>query len=164
MTTQFRELLQQLSLAGVEFIVVGGVAAAAHGSAFGTNDLDVVYRRSDENMTRLVRVLSALQPYPRGAPEGLPFRWDDRTIRFGENFTLRTSLGFIDLLGQIAGGGAYDSLLPFTIEVEIHGTRCLCLDLGKLIETKRAAGRPKDYQVVAELEAIRDDSEGQSRA
>jgi predicted nucleotidyltransferase len=154
MTTQFRELISRLSAAGVEFIIVGGVAGFAHGAARATQDLDVVYRRTPENLSRLVALFSNLDPYPRGAPPGLPFKWDERTMRMGINFTLRTNLGLIDLLGEITGGGAYEALLPFAISIEVHGTRCLCLDLPKLIAVKRAAGRPKDFEAIAELEAI----------
>jgi hypothetical protein len=69
---------------------------------------------------------------------------------------LCTALGDLDLLGEIVGGGGYNALLPHTIEVELVGTRCRCLNLDKLIEVKRAAGRPKDFEAIAELELIRD--------
>ena len=152
--TAFRELLQVLTRGGVEFIVVGGVAAFAHGAARVTLDLDVVYRRTPENIRRVASVLAPLQPYPRGAPRGLPFRWDDRAVSFGTNFTLETSLGLIDLPGEITGGGKYEDLLPATIRLEIYGISCLCLDLTKLIEVKRAAGRPKAFEAIAELDVI----------
>ena len=161
MTTDFEKLIQCLTDAKVEFIVVGGFAATIRGSARSTLDLDVVYRRTPENLIRLARAFDGKNPYPRGAPDGLPFRWDDRTLRFGVNFTLRTSLGLIDLLGEITGGGDYDRLLPFASRVTVFGIDCLCLDLAKLIEVKRAAGRPKDFDAIAELEAIREESRGE---
>lgn len=86
--TDFPALLARLMAEGVEFIVVGGVAATAHGSGRSTLDLDVVYRRSPDNLLRIVRALGSLAPYPRGAPPGLPFRFDERTLSFGSNFTL----------------------------------------------------------------------------
>ena len=107
MQTDFRGLIRTLSQAGVEFIVVGGAAATGHGSARLTTDLDVVYRRTSENISRLVSALVPLKPYLRGAPPGLPFRWSDETIKKGLNFTLVTSLGALDLLGEITGGGYY---------------------------------------------------------
>jgi hypothetical protein len=155
--TELFPLIARLSEAGVEFIIVGGVAGALHGAARPTKDLDVVYRRTPENILRVIRSLEQQNPYPRGAPDGLPFRWDDRTLKFGENFTLRTSLGLIDLLGAITGGGNYEQLLPYAIKIQIGEHECLCLDLQKLIEVKRAAGRPKDFEAIAELEIIRDD-------
>lgn len=152
--TNFRELLVLLANRQVEFLVVGGLAATAHGSARLTKDLDIVYRRTPENVARLVQALAPLQPYLRGAPPGLPFRWDERTIWNGLNFTLVTSLGAIDLLGEITGGGGYDELLPHSVQLHLFGVECLCLGLERLIYVKRAAGRPKDLEAIAELEAI----------
>jgi len=152
--TNFRGLIRILSEAGVNFIVVGGVAATGHGSARLTSDLDIVYRRTAENITRLVLALAPLNPYLRGAPPGLPFRWSDETIKKGLNFTLVTSLGALDLLGEITGGGGYDDLLPHSLTLTLHKSECLCLGIEYLIKVKRAAGRPKDFEAIAELEAI----------
>lgn len=152
--TNFLELMRILSQAGVEFIVVGGAAASAHGSARSTTDLDIAYRRTPENISRLVTALSPHSPYLRGAPPGLPFRWDEATIRRGLNFTLTVSPGDLDLLGEIAGGGSYEDLLPYAESMSLFGVECLCLGLERLIHVKRAAGRPKDIEAIAELEAI----------
>lgn len=159
--TKFRELISTLSRANVEFIVVGGVAATGHGSARLTRDLDVVYRRTHDNTSQLVSCLAPLNPYLRGAPPGLPFSWSEETIKNGLNFTLTTSLGALDLLGEITGGGSYEDILPHSINLQLHGIECFCLGLDYLIKVKRAAGRPKDFEAIAELEAIREE---QSRA
>jgi predicted nucleotidyltransferase len=148
------EVLRLLERGGVEFIVVGGVAAAAHGSARSTTDLDIVYRRTPDNLARLVATLAPYEPYLRGAPPGLPFRWDEATIQRGLNFTLATSLGALDILGEITGGGNYDDLLGDTVRLQLFGVEFLCLELERLIYVKRAAGRPKDFEAIAELEAI----------
>lgn len=97
-------MLRCLSAAGVEFVLVGGAAATAHGSARLTQDIDVVYRRSSANIACLVATLADHAPYLRGAPPGLPFRWDTRTLERGLNFTLTTDLADLDLLGEIVGG------------------------------------------------------------
>ena len=131
------------------------MAAAAHGAVRTTLDLDVVYGRAPANLLqRLADALADLDPYPRGAPEGLPFRWDARTIANGLNFTLRTGYGDLDLLGEITAGGGYDALMPHTVEVTLFGCRCRCIELGELIRVKRAAGRPKDFEAIAELEKL----------
>jgi predicted nucleotidyltransferase len=156
--TDFNALLRLLIDNQVDFIIVGGAAATAHGSARLTLDLDVVYERSRENIARIVKALGPIQPYLRGAPPGLPFDWGVETVEKGLNFTLSTKLGALDLLGEIVGGGGYQQLLPQTIKVEIDGVECLCLNLSQLIEVKRAAGRPKDLEVIAELEQIRDET------
>jgi predicted nucleotidyltransferase len=129
-------LLRALVDQGVRFIIVGGAAATAHGSARLTQDLDVVYERS---------------------PDNFPFAFDAETLRKGLDFTLTSKLGDVDLLGEIAGGGGYAQLEPHSIEIELFGVRCRCLGLDKLIEVKRAAGRPKDLEAIAELEAIREE-------
>jgi predicted nucleotidyltransferase len=156
--TDYSALVRMLTENSVEFIIVGGAAATVHGSARLTLDLDVVYRRNRENIERIVKALQPITPYLRGAPPGLPFRWDVQTVERGLNFTLTTTLGALDLLGEIVGGGGFDQLLPETIKVEIAGTECLCLNLEGLIRVKRAAGRPKDLEVVAELQRILDES------
>jgi predicted nucleotidyltransferase len=158
--TDFRSLLTLLAGAGVEFIIVGGAAATAHGSARLTQDLDVVYRRTPENFSRLARALAPHRPYLRGAPPGLPFTFDVRTINGGFNFTLTTNLGALDLLAEIAGGGRYEDLLPYSIRLRLYGVECLCLGLEMLVQVKRAAGRPKDLEVLAELETILEEQRG----
>lgn len=131
--TNFRVLLQALTQSKVEFIIVGGAAATAHGAARLTLDLDIVYRRTLENAERLAVALAPYNPYLRGMPPGLPFHLDRQTLWNGSNFTLTTSLGEIDLLGMITGGGDYEALLPYTITLDVFGTECQCLNLERLI-------------------------------
>lgn len=72
-------------------------------------------------------------------------------------------MGALDLLGEVAGGGAYEQLLPFTEELPFFGIRCRCVKLERLIQLKRAAGRPKDLEVIAELQAILEERERTGR-
>jgi hypothetical protein len=152
--TDFAALLNRLVERKVEFILVGGVAATVHGSARLTQDLDVVYARSPQNLDRVANALVDLSPYLRGAPQGLPFQWDVETLARGLNFTLTCNWGDLDLLGEIVGGGRYEDLLPHTIVIQGFGIECRCLDLPTLIRVKRAAGRRKDLEAVAELESL----------
>lgn len=152
--TDFGALFKALADSEIRFVLVGGVAATLHGSARLTQDVDIVYARDPENLSRLARALAPLRPYLRGAPAGLPFRLDEMTLAAGLNFTLATSAGDIDLLGEIAGAGTYDDLINRTIEVELFGVRCRCLDLPTLIAAKVASGRPKDLEAIAELRAL----------
>jgi hypothetical protein len=87
----------------------------------------------------------------------LPFEWSVATLRAGLNFTLITSAGALDLLGEVAGGGSYEALLPHTVVATLFGCGVKCLDLEWLIKTKRAAGRIRDLEAVAELEALREE-------
>lgn len=152
--TDFGRLLRALAEASVEYVIIGGIAATAHGSAHVTEDLDIVYNRTPENMVRLAKALEPFQPYLRGAPPGLPFAFDAATIRKGLNFTLTTTIGDIDTLGEATGSGVYERLLAHSIEIAAFGTTCRIVDLETLIELKRAAGRPKDLERIAELEAL----------
>jgi hypothetical protein len=157
--TDFRRLLEALSVAKVEFVLVGGLASTAHGSARLTQDIDIVYSRTTDNLKRLVGALAPYRPYLRGAPPGLPFAWDDATLLRGLNFTLTTAIGDIDLLGEITAGGGYQDLAAHTVDLEMFGLSCRCLDLPTLIRVKRAVGRPKDLEVLAELEALLEDQD-----
>lgn len=152
--TDFKRLFRVLAEAQVEVILIGGVAAVTHGAARATFDLDFVYSRNPANIARLVEALRPLSPYLRGAPPGLPFTFDLATVVRGLNFTLSTTAGDLDLLGEVVGGGTYENLLPHSDEVEVFGVRCRRVDLPTLIRLKRAAGRPKDLEALAELEAL----------
>jgi predicted nucleotidyltransferase len=155
MNTDFEGLFRALVDHRVEFVVIGGLAAVAHGSARATADLDIVPERSDENLARLVAALGGHSPYLRGAPAGLPFRLDVDTLKAGLNFTLTTDLGSIDLLGEVVGGGRYAALEPDAVRIELFGLPVRIASLERLIAMKRAAGRPKDLEAIAELEALR---------
>jgi hypothetical protein len=154
MSAEFDKLLPALVQAKIEFILIGGVAGIVHGSSRLTYDVDVVYARTSADFIRLADALKPYAPYLRGAPPGLPFKFDVPTLRHGLNFTLTTKLGDLDLLGEAVGGGGYRDLLQHTFNVEAFGVRFKCVDLPTLIKLKRAAGRPKDLESLAELQAL----------
>jgi predicted nucleotidyltransferase len=153
----FERILSGLRLAEVSFVIIGGVAATVHGSARLTSDVDIVYERSLANIGHLVEAMEPLNPYLRGAPAGLPFRFDVETIRRGLNFTLTTDAGPVDVLGEITGVGDYAAVWAVSEDVILYGSVYRCINLDALIVSKRAAGRPKDLEAVAELELIRDE-------
>lgn len=152
--TDFAALLRALVEGDVAFVVIGGMAAVAHGSAHVTVDLDIVYARTDENIAKLATALAPLGPYLRGAPPGLPFVFDETTIKQGLNFTLTTKVGDLDVLGEATGAGTYENLLPRSVVREVFGLSVRFVDLETLIHLKRAAGRPKDLERIAELQAL----------
>ncbi len=151
---QFGKAIQALADAEVEFVVIGGVSATFHGSARVTYDLDICYSRSSHNLSRLVRALEAFHPRPRGFPAGLPFIWDEATLRDASVLTLQTDVGEIDLLAEVAGLGNFDGVVNHAILVEAFGRRIATLDLPGLILSKRAAGREKDVAALPELESL----------
>jgi hypothetical protein len=95
-------MLDRLIQENVQFVIVGGLAMSAHGSAYVTKDLDICYQRSAANLAALVKAFSSVHPYLRGAPPDLPFHFDVPTVQAGLNFTLATDLGDIDTLGEIS--------------------------------------------------------------
>ena len=152
--TDFESLIRRLAAADVRFVLIGGFAAAVLGSPRTTVDLDVAYARDEENLARLAAALEPLLPKLRGAPPGLPFVLDAATLARGLNFTLTTSLGDLDLLGDVTGGGGYEDLLPHTRRIRVFDTEVAVVTLPWLIRLKRASGRPRDLAAVAELEAL----------
>jgi hypothetical protein len=148
-------ILHQLTAHQVEFIVIGGLAMRVHGSAHITDDLDVCYRRTPDNLKAVAAAFAPLHPYLRGAPAGLPFRFDVPTIQAGLNFTLTTDHGFIDLLGEVSGVGRYDQALARSVEAEMFGLKVRVLSLDGLISAKKAAGRLKDRNHLLELEELK---------
>ncbi len=147
-------ILRALSANEVDFVVIGGIAAVAHGSAYITQDFDISYARTGVNLARLARALAPLHPRLRGVSEDLPFQLNAATLRAGLNFTLATDIGDIDLMGEIAGFSTYEQVSAASDTLELYGIRCRILTLDGLIRSKRAAARPKDLQLVPELEAL----------
>lgn len=154
MTPDLFSLVRVLSSAGVDYIIVGGVAGNLLGALRTTLDLDVVYSRAPDNVARLVAALAPYRPYLRGAPEGLPFAFDEATVQRGLNFPLTTTLGDLDLLGEVTGGGGFEALKADVVAIEIDDRACWVVSLPKLIALKRATGRGKDREALAELEAL----------
>jgi predicted nucleotidyltransferase len=150
-----RALLQRLVEGGVDFVVVGGVAAVVHGSAAFTQDLDISYAPEQENLDRLGRVLVELGARLRGVTDDVPFVPDGQTLRRTRVLTLETPLGLIDLLAQPDGAPLYGRLRDRAILQDVAGVQVRVASLEDLIAMKKAAGRPKDLVAVEELEAIR---------
>lgn len=135
-------------------MVIGGVAAAAHGSSIVTLDLDICYATTDTNVSRLAELLENWKAYPRGVDSGLPFIMDERTLRNAPILTLTTTEGALDVLDRVDGVGDYQRVRRHSEEVSAFDTRFRILDLKALIAAKRAAGRPKDHAQLPELEAL----------
>lgn len=153
---QLEPALKSLIEAEVEFVVIGGVAITAHGSAYLTQDLDFCYSRGNENLKKIVQALSKFSPRLRGFPENLPFTFDISTLRNGRNFTFITQIGAVDLLGEVAGVGNYEDVFENSENKEMFGLNVRVLTIDGLIRAKRAAGRTKDLLVLPELEALRE--------
>jgi hypothetical protein len=152
-------ILRELHDEGVKFVVIGGIGASALGSPSVTNDLDICYERSKENLERLSRVLFRLGAKLRGAPEDIPFRPDARTLAAGDHFTFVTDAGDFDCMGTPSGSRGYADLADRAVLADMDGIEVLVASIDDLIRMKQAVGRPKDLIEVEVLGALRDELE-----
>lgn len=154
-------LLVLLHEAGIEFIVVGGMAGVLHGAPIVTRDLDIVHRKTPENIARLLALLLPLDAYHRSdlANRHLPPTADG--LNGHGHLNLATTLGPLDVLCELGDGEDYESLLPDT-EMITEGTiEIRALSLPRLIVVKTRAGRAKDRMVLPILIAtLRERDEG----
>lgn len=154
-------LFQTLARHRVRFVVVGGFAGRLWGSPTVTNDVDICYARDTANLEALSSALRELHAGLRGAPRGLPFLLDARTLRAGDHFTFETRAGNLDCLGMPAGSEGFDDLDRTAEELDLDGVRVRVASVEDLIRMKRAAGRPKDLieaEVLAALRSERDEA------
>ena len=140
----------------VDYVIVGGVAITLHSSGYITRDLDFCYSREKSNISRLYAALAPFDPVPRNWPVGLRFIFDEGSLRSGTNFTFETSIGDIDLLGEVKGIGDYKDALANSISYDLFGVTVRAFTLDALIVSKTAADRPKDHLVLPELIALKE--------
>ena len=147
----FVPLLAALNEHGIEYFVVGALAAVLQGAPVVTFDVDIVHRRTPENVERLLGALRALDAY---------YRLDPRKLRPNETHLvtkghqlLSTRLGDLNVLGTIMEASGYDDLIDHTVLVDLEGVRVRVLELSKVIEAKEFAGRPKDRAALPSLRA-----------
>lgn len=143
-------LLDALDRKEVDFVVIGGVAGLAHGSAYPTYDLDIAYARGRRNLERLAGALRDIGVRLRDAPEDLPFQIEARTLEAGMNFTFVTDFGGFDILGQIDGIRDYDELRSQAEIHEVGGIPVRVASLDHLIGMKRRIDRLRDQLMVEE--------------
>jgi hypothetical protein len=152
-------LLLALTRAGVEFVVIGGVAVGVHGFVRATKDLDIVPEPSPENLTRLAQLLRGLDAKHVGladfSPNEFPYDPTDPVqLAEGANFRLETSLGPVDIMQWVSGietDLAYATLAPAALAVRFRDAEIAICGLHHLLAMKRAAGRPQDLK---DLEAL----------
>jgi hypothetical protein len=146
-------LLARLAASGADFVLVGGLAAVAQGAPLTTQDVDVVHRRTPENVERLLAFLAAVDARYRGRPAGQLLRPEGEALLGAGHHLLMTDLGPLDLLGAIEGGRGYAELLPGTVTIAVEGQPVRVLGLAALAELKRGATAPEERLKLAVLEA-----------
>jgi predicted nucleotidyltransferase len=163
-TQRSDELLILLQDAGLEFVVVGGVAAIAHGSTRSTKDLDVVAEFSEESLRVLLEALAPHHPKHLARPDLGVVSQSPKELCGHRLLLLTTDLGRLDVLREIIAVGRFPDLDTVTMEL-VEGRSFQVISLDQLIATKSALTRPKDKDVEAELRAIRglrDEADGES--
>jgi hypothetical protein len=166
--TIFKTLQQH----GVEFVVVGGVAAVLQGAPLVTSDLDIVHRRTEQNVARLVVALAQIDAYYREHPDRRPTP-DPKFLMGRGHHLLLTTAGAMDVLGMVSGERDYEALLPHTEVMEAgDGIEVRVIELEMLITLKSEIMRDKDKMVLPLLMATLEErrraatagSEGENRA
>lgn len=144
-------LISALTDAGVEFIVIGGAAAVLQNVPVVTEYVDIVHRRSEENIARLTEVLDRLDAYFRGDLARRKLRPRASDFAGNGHILLQTELGKLDVLCEISGHRGYEQLIAHTIHVGNGSLSIRVLDLPMLIRVKTEANRPKDRLVLPVL-------------
>lgn len=141
--SELETLLERLIASRAEFVLVGGLAAVAQGAPIATFDVDIVHRRTEENVDRILAMLSSINARYRNRP-GPPLP-PDRAALLGPGHSLFvTDLGSLDLLGAIEQGMTYDDLLPESRLVEVGGGQLRVLTLDAIVRLKRLSSDNKD--------------------
>ncbi|MGD0537691.1 MAG: nucleotidyltransferase [Verrucomicrobiota bacterium] len=153
---KLKALIEKLAAGGVEFVVVGGYAAVAHGASLLTRDVDICCRFSVENLRRLVRTLDEFHPKHRMTPQKLPLELTDEFAARLKNLYLDTDLGVLDCLSEVLGVGDFDEVLRQSIEINTPSGKCRVLSRDALIRAKETMGRTQDKLAVIQLKAIQE--------
>lgn len=149
------EVLRTLRSHDVELIVVGGMAAVIGGAPVVTRDVDVLRRRSPENVQRCLAALTELDAVFRGDSRRL--RPQVSHLEGPGHLLLETRYGVLDVLGTIEDSTTYDDVLADTDRIDLGGFEVSVLTLERLLEVKKKLGRPKDKLMALQIEATLDE-------
>ena len=148
------ELTRRLVEAQVDFVLIGGFAAVAHGATLVTRDVDICCRFSEANLKRVQHALSQLHPVHRSRAD-LALDLTPEQCSTLKNLYRKTDLGIVDCLGEVLGIGDFDAVLRQSVEVELPFGPCRILDIDGLIRAKEAMNRDHDRITVRQLKEIK---------
>ena len=149
-------ILECLRRHEVDFVLIGGLAGMALGSALPSFDVDIAYARDIPNLERLKEALRELRVTLRGAPPGLPFQLDAKTLKSGAMFTFDTPYGSLDILTDPNGAPSYDQLKAAGSDLEVEGVTVRVASIDHLIAMKQSTGRSKDEYMAQEYRGLSD--------
>lgn len=153
-------LLERLVRQQVEFVIVGGFAAVAHGVTLLTQDIDICCRFSEGNLRRLDAALVGLNPVHYMTPKRLPLELTSELCSRLQNLYLDTDNGQLDCLSSVLGLGDFEEVHQRSVAIEMPFGPCRILTLDALITAKEAMGRPRDWRAVAQLREIKQRTSG----
>jgi hypothetical protein len=145
--------MRRLISSEVDFVLVGGFAAVAHGVTLLTRDVDICCRFNERNLMLIQKAFADLHPVHRSRPD-LPLDLTPEQCSTLKNPYLKTDLG-IDCLGEVLGVGNFDEVKQHSIEVELPYGKCRILDIDALIRAKEAMNRDHDRITVRHLQEIK---------
>lgn len=150
---QLTSILDVLLAEGVEFVLVGALAAVTQGAPLTTHDVDIVHARSPENLDRLMGALAKLNARYRGRSSDAPLAPDRRALSTTGHSLFMTDLGPLDCLGAVEEGRDYDALVPLSVELTLDGSWLRVLGLETIVAIKRLSRHEKDRLALPVLEA-----------
>lgn len=155
MSSDFLNLLGRLARAGVDFVIVGGFAGVAHGCTYVTQDIDICCNFSPATLLALQKALSDLEPVHRMTPGRKKLALTEQQCSQLKNLYLDTTIGQLDCLSYIEGLGDFQQVKQASEVLEVEGMKVRVLSLDALIKAKKSMNRPRDRQILSQLEAIR---------
>jgi hypothetical protein len=146
-------LLTVLANHGVQYVLIGALAARLQGFPRVTADADITPARDEANLERLAAALRELDArvFTESVPEGLPFDCSARTLARADLWNLTTSAGRLDVAFVPAGTEGYDDLAAGAVRFDVFGVELLAAGLADILRSKAAADRPQDRQDVVIL-------------
>lgn len=152
-------LFRVLDEHGVQYVLIGGLAANLHGAPVVTNDADITPRRDHENLERLAAALRDLRARIRtdAEPEGLPFACDAGFLERMKMVNLQTTAGNFDISFEPAAFTGFEALDEHAVDLEVFGVHVRVAALRDIITSKEAANRPRDQAALPYLYALEDE-------
>ena len=148
-------LVDRLFDAGVEFVIIGGLAGIIHGSTRTTQDIDICCKFTPENLFKLFAAIKNANPVHRMSPNRPVLVLNPDNADKFKNLYLDTDIGQLDCLSEVRGIGNFEEVRKNAISIRIGSKNYQVLSLDALIKSKKSLNRPADKQDVIQLQAIK---------
>ena len=148
-------IVNRLKDFGVEFIIIGGIAAITYGSDIPTKDLDICAPMTSENVRRIICSLADVSPRWLTRPDLPVITPQDSHLNGIKNLYLVTDIGRLDVLEDVPDVCSYAELKTKAVEINLESMQCHVIDIDSLIAAKQRAGRPHDLRTIEFLNEIK---------